>query len=380
MTRRTVVGCMTGTSCDGLDVAVVCLDGRGLEVRASLVRAHSVGLGEVGQRLRRFARGEPATALEIARMARDLGVVHVYAIAEALRGTRASFVALHGQTVLHAPPLTWQLIEPEVVSRGVGLPVVFGLRGADAAAGGQGAPITPIADWVMLRDGQETRAVVNLGGFCNATILPAGGDPAAVRGFDVCACNQVMDGAARALLGTPIDRDGVTAMAGEPDDALTDALAAHLAAQAAAARSMGSHDEPESGGAGWFDAWLARAREVPPAVALRSAALAVARTIAARVREEGPSRVILAGGGLRNAALRGHLDEHLGGCGTTDGSGVPAPMREAMGIAVLGALCADGVPITLPGVTGCGHPAPVAGRWTGLDQRLAGRFDGDHAP
>ena len=113
---------------------------------------------------------------------------------------RADLVVAHGQTVFHAPPASWQLLNAAPIARAVRAPVVFDLRQADLAAGGQGAPITPLADWIMLRahgPAAAGRAIVNLGGFCNVTILPSGAGPEGVRGMDVCPCNHLLDGVAR---------------------------------------------------------------------------------------------------------------------------------------------------------------------------------------
>src|SRR5690606_34298498 len=97
-------------------------------------------------------------------------------------------VAVHGQTVHHEPPVSWQLVNPWPIAQYADCPVVTDLRGADLAAGGQGAPITPIADWLLFRDrregagGRQTRVVVNLGGFCNITLLPGRSPPTGGQG------------------------------------------------------------------------------------------------------------------------------------------------------------------------------------------------------
>src|SRR6185436_14618647 len=141
---------------------------------------------------------------EIADAALALGELHARAVAKAAAGCRLDLIAAHGQTVFHAPPLSWQMLNPWPLVRDLQTSVVFDLRGADLAHGGQGAPITPLADWVLFRSNSRTRAVVNLGGFCNLTLLPPG-RPDMVRGFDVCACNQLLDHIARGILQRPFD-------------------------------------------------------------------------------------------------------------------------------------------------------------------------------
>ena len=365
---RLVVGCMTGTSLDGLDVAIVAIDGRGCDMAARFVRGVSVALGEVRAVLTRLADQQPLTALEIASAARAFSLLHASAIRELLAGERADLICVHGQTVCHAPPVSWQMFNPAVLAHEVGAPVVCDLRAADLAAGGQGAPITPLADLVLFGDA-SSRCVINLGGFCNVTLLPAvrpdQGRAAlrgAIRGFDVCACNHVLNSVARATLAREFDENGAAAMSGRVDTRALDDLHAVLSGQAAGGRSLGTGDEA--------GAWVTRHRSrVSAADLCATACQAIALCVAARVRPAGtlaadlPGSIVLAGGGARNLALRGAIART---CGRevidTSALGVPIEMREAACMAVLGALCADRVPITLGGITGASEEM-VAGVW-----------------
>jgi anhydro-N-acetylmuramic acid kinase len=360
MTTRLIAGCMTGTSLDGLDAALVEIEGRGLQMSARCVRGVSRPLGGLGGRLREMTRGEPISASAAAELARDLAGAHVEALRECLGGARPDLVCVHGQTVCHAPPISWQLLNPWPICRSLHVPVVFDLRGADLAEGGQGAPITPMADLVLFGDAERSRAVVNLGGFCNVTVLPATrgrtGDAAAeIEGRDVCACNHVLDGLARALLDLPFDESGRRARTGRVQEKLTTELAGLLIAQSSAGRSLGTGDE--------FAAWTEQARRKGSSEdVLRSACDGLGRVIASAVM--GADDVVLAGGGTRNAVLVRAISDHLGQAATTtDELGVPAEFREAACMAVLGALCQDRTPITLSRVTGVRAPAPPAGCW-----------------
>lgn len=360
---RVVVGCMTGTSIDALDVAVVRVRGRGLGMTVEFVRGHSAGLGAIGARLRAMADQEALTAGEIARVSREFALLHASAIRECLADQKAALVAVHGQTVFHAPPVSWQMFNGAVLAHELGVPVVFDLRGADLAAGGQGAPITPLADWVMFRS-SKARAIVNLGGFCNVTLLPASdGAPveaqaARIEGFDVCACNHVLDRIARETMGAAYDADGARAMAGTASAGAVGELQEALAAQSRGGRSLGTGDETWK----WVDRWRGK---VSASDLAASACAAMGATIAARLG--GAASVLVAGGGARNQALVKEIARSAGApVETTAAAGVPIEFREAAAMAVLGALCADGVPITLPRVTGVKGPAPVAGVWAGV--------------
>ncbi|HMN41659.1 MAG TPA: anhydro-N-acetylmuramic acid kinase [Phycisphaerales bacterium] len=371
-TARLVVGCMTGTSIDALDVAIVRLRGTGLGMAAEFVRGHSVELGALGPRLRALADQHATTAGEIAGLSREFALLHASAIRETLggppggpplRGGFPDLVCVHGQTIFHAPPVSWQMFNGAALAHELGTPVVFDLRAADLASGGQGAPITPLADWVFFRSSQP-RAIVNLGGFCNATLLPADdGSPAAaqidrIEGFDVCACNHVLDRIARETMGTPFDADGARAIAGTASAEAVGELRDALASQSRAGRSLGTGDETGR----WVDRWKAT---LPPNDLAASACAAIGSAIAARI--SGASGALIAGGGARNRALTNAIAATFRGpVESTAATGLPIEFREAAAMGVLGALCADGVPITLPRVTGVKPPAPVAGVWAGI--------------
>ncbi len=371
MPTRLIAGCMTGTSIDAVDCALVEITGAGLAMNAQLLGFTSRPLGDLAPATRMLADQRPMTAGQIAALERDLALLHVEALRELL-GTRAvDLIALHGQTVYHKPPVTWQLANPAVIAQALNTPVLSDLRSADVAAGGQGAPITPLADWILLRSPQEERVVCNLGGFCNLTFLPrddGAADPtstlAHIRGMDVCPCNHLLDRLAHALFQTPFDEDGRRAMTGTVHAAATSDLVARLLAlvgDGRERRSLGTGDELHA----WLSAWKSQVR---PEDLAASACSAIATMIAREQqgeRDAAPARpqLLLAGGGARNQALvRAIHAAWPGEVSTTDDAGLPAQAREAAAMAVLGALCQDRIPITLPQVTGVAS-APLAGAW-----------------
>ena len=360
MSVRPVVGCMSGTSLDGLDAALVDITARGLAMTARLRRHVSRPLGSLADGLRALAAQQPRSAGEIARLVQEFELLHLDAVRTVCADTHPGLVAVHGQTVFHAPPVSWQLLSVSRLARELGAPVVYNLRAADLATGGQGAPITPLADYIFFQSETEARAVLNLGGFCNFTLLPRGprgddaGALAAIGGGDICACNQLLDALARELLGTPFDADGARALCGASRPRAHAALAARLRDQAAGGRSLGTGDELGE----WIDAWRGQAT---PEDLLRTACNAIAAVACERI---GPvERLIVAGGGAHNGAMLAALRSRGVPVSLSDEFGVPIQAREAAAMAVLGALCQDGVPITLPQITGCAVPAPRAGCW-----------------
>lgn len=360
--RRLIAGCMTGTSIDSLDAALVQIEGAGLGMRARVLRGLSRPLGPLASRLRALADQHPMTAGEIASLSREFSLLHADAIRELAASDPLDLACIHGQTIFHAPPVSWQLLTPAPIARALNAPVVFDLRAADLAAGGQGAPITPLADWILFDTEFQTRTVVNLGGFCNITLLPGvpafagpGGPAFAVErisGRDVCACNQLLDAIARRRLNSPYDESGKTASAGTVRDGPFSAFRELLIEQSRTGRSLGTGDE--------LGTCIDRFAEIAATDLARSAAEAIASVIC----DHAMGTLILAGGGARNAALAAAIRalSHAP-VTTTDTFGIPIEFREAACFAILGALCQDRVPITLPQVTGVAHPAPISGAW-----------------
>ena len=372
-TTRLVVGTMTGTSIDAIDVALVRITGRGLRVHAELVRYSSYELGELRQILRATANQAPMSARRFAKTALKFGHLHGNVIESLLYDADAGppdFVCVHGQTVFHRPPYSLQLVNPAVIASRLNCPVVTDLRQADLAAGGQGAPITPLADWILFRSPDVPRAVINLGGFCNITLLPASDDESSIqkiRGFDVCACNQLLDAVSRATTGEPFDRDGQNATSGIADESLRTSLEQLLRWQRDKRGSLGTQDD--------IRPWVSQHADLCDGSTLAATAVqATAKVIAEALEHCNVKEVYLAGGGTHNLALVSELMSALDGTSVSplDKLGVPVGAREAVCMAVLGALCADGVPITLKQVTHAIENPGVAGTWTGLSSEAIG--------
>ncbi len=356
--KRLVAGCMTGTSIDALDVALIEITGSGLAMKATIRRYLSHPIGDaLSFSLRRFAQQRAISAGEIIQISHDLSSLHLTALKELIRDDVVDLIAIHGQTVFHAPPLSWQLLNPAIVAYGCEVPVIYNLRSADLAVGGQGAPITPIADYVLYRSSEENRCIVNLGGFCNVTVLPQSNKINQIRGGDVCVCNQLLDQIARKLLSKPFDNNGEVALTGSAIKAPLNQLKGILSNQNIDRRSLGTGDES-------FD-WLERYRNAYPANnLLRTACAAIAHTVWESVKQSKPHRLIIAGGGAFNMALMDELRAYSTDTSLelSDQYGIPINYREATAMSVLGALCQDRVPITLTQITGVSS-APISGCW-----------------
>lgn len=365
---RLIAGCMTGTSLDGLDASLVDVRGEGLDIRAKLIGTVSLELGELADDLAPMAEGRPHTPLDYMRAARQLGELHAIAVEQLCRkympkDGQLCLIAAHGQTIWHAPDVgvSWQLLDPQPIVSRLGVPVCFDLRQADLIAGGQGAPITPISDWVMFRHARRDRLIVNLGGISNATYLPAGGSPKQVQGADIGPCNLLIDGVVRRLFTDKrFDTDGMIAKDGQIDLEVFGLIERHPAIRGQAERSLGREDFSD----GWIGDLVDNLIDrLSPADIVASVVDSVARLIARSPLAKAHD-VVLAGGGARNPVLVERLRAFMPDRAVvlSDEAGVPVEARESAGFAVLGALSQDGVPISLPQITGAKNPG-VAGHW-----------------
>jgi len=361
---RWFVGCMTGTSLDGLDAALVRIVGEQRGMRAERVHHLSHPLpGPLVDAIMPLARGEAVTPLHVLRTARHLGVVHAEAVSRllaeaAVQREQIDSVVCHGQTVWHAPEdrLSWQLFDPWPIVRTLRLPVCYDLRQADLVAGGQGAPITPAADRVLFAAEDERVLIANLGGICNITVLTD-----ELIGEDICPCNLLMDGIVRKL-DPPrrYDEDGKLTETGRVDEALLAAMTRHPWFEQPRPRTAGR----EQFSAAWIDQLL-DGRSITTADACATAAAMIAGTIAEAAVSHAVDRIVLAGGGANNQGLAQRISETAprgAAVSTSEAFGVPIEAREAMAMAVLGAMSRDGLPITIPQITGASEPGR-AGVW-----------------
>ena len=363
-----IVGLMSGTSYDGVDVAAAefTADGDTLRLRPLGHRelAYPDDLrAEIGALL-----PPAATTIEaVCRLDNRLGEVFADAAALGveLAGGAADAVVSPGQTVFHwvedgRVRGTLQLGAPARVAARVGVPVLHDLRSADVAAGGQGAPLVPAFDALLLDPEAGARAALNLGGIANLTVVAPG---APVLGYDVGPANALLDAAARRFLDRPCDVDGARAAAGRVHEALLSRLLAEPYYAAPPPKSTGK----ELFHGGYLDTALAALGEpVGADDVLATLTELTARTVADACDRHRVTEVVAAGGGVRNPTLRARLAALGAGrwrLRTTDELGVPAQAKEAYAFALLGWLSWHGLPGAVPSVTGASRAA-VLGSWT----------------
>ena len=344
---RTVVGTMTGTSMDGVDAVAVQIDGFGESMSASFINMESCDLGNARTVLQQLATSGGSQA-ELDNAELLVGDITAKAITK-LNLDAIDLIALHGQTVFHKPPKSVQLINTDPIAARYPCTILTDPRQADLQLGGQGAPITPLADWIMFRSTEISTAIVNLGGFCNVTLLPANCNINQIQGFDVCCCNLLLNAIAKERIGTEFDLNGDSAMRGKSDEKICTMLFEYLSEQSHEQRSLGTDDDIG-------DYALQIGKHLATEDLLASATKAIGACIYGSMSAQ---RILLAGGGVHNKALV----EATVNNGTTELLGVPTQAREAMAMAILGALAQDGVSITLPQITGRKETTELVG-WT----------------
>ena len=363
MRGRVGVGLMSGTSMDGVDAAVCLVSGSGPRARLRVLRfAHRAYPRALRARLRALAEGA-ATTREVCRLDFEVGEAFAAAAAAALRaaGVRAAFAGSHGQTVWHEPrrpgrgATTLQIGEAAVIAERLGCPVVSDFRPRDCAAGGEGAPLVPYADWALFRRPGRVRALQNLGGIGNVTVVTPALE--GVFAFDTGPANLPIDEAVRAATGgrEAMDRGGRRAARGRVDAPLLESLLRHPFLRRKPPRSTGR----EEFGARFVAEARRRRPRLPPddlvATLTRFSAEATAdawrRFVLPRAR---PDEALLSGGGARNPVLARFLAEALAPIPVRalDDAGFPGAAREAAAFALLASETLAGVPSNVPAATG----------------------------
>jgi anhydro-N-acetylmuramic acid kinase len=375
LAAMTVAGVMSGTSADGIDVSLVRIEpARGGRPKLTLL-AHDGFPYPAALRkavLAAMNAGRTSTA-ELARLNWRLGIEYARAVRSTTEKHKAAveLVGCHGQTLYHqAGPAeyagqklacTWQAGEAAVIAQELGVPVASNFRPADMVAGGQGAPLVPLLDYVLFANPKRGRVLQNIGGIANLTAIPAGAEAANVVAFDTGPGNMVMDALAAKLFAKKFDRNGAIAARGQ---VLADVVEAELSApyfKLKPPRTTGR----EQFGVPYAERLLTACRKLSrrPEDALATATALTAESIVRSYAEfvHAPIRAkpvdyIVSGGGARNATLMAMLSSRLTplGCdlATMENFGMPAEAKEAAAFALLAWMTWHRLPGNVPAATG----------------------------
>jgi len=388
-----VAGVMSGTSADGIDVALVEIaGGRGAGAHTIRLLGHAnyPYSSTVRRSVLAAMNATSAAVADLARLNARLGELYADAVLTTQRRFRVKpqLIGCHGQTLYHQGNLqsflgrkistTWQIGEGAVLAARVGVPVVSDFRPADIAAGGKGAPLVPYLDYLWFRDARVGRIVQNIGGIANLTAIRAGARAEDVVAFDTGPGNMVIDAVMQELYGRAFDRDGKIAASGKVMERVVTKILGARFFRSKPPKTAGREEFGRE-----FVAELLRmcggARKediVATATALtaRSIVAAVSKFIAPKDPTSGKTgqkwgthggsafhEIILSGGGARNATLVGLIAERLAPLGIvvrfSDEFGLPSEAKEAVAFAVLAYETWNRRPSNVASATGAGRPA-----------------------
>lgn len=373
-----VAGMMSGTSADGIDVALVRITPATGHPRIKLLAHHAVSYPTALRRAVIASMNASATSTaELARLNWRLGIAYAEALRSAIdkSGIRPQLVGCHGQTVYHQgkPALyagrriacTWQLGEPALIAAAANIPVISNFRPADMAAGGQGAPLVPLLDAVLFAHPKRGRVLQNIGGIGNLTAMPAGAKPDEFFAFDTGPGNMVIDLLMERLYRKNFDRDGRVGRSGKVLDSVIAAELRKPYYKQAPPKSSGR----EEYGAEFAENLLRACRKisskpedaVATATALTAESIALAYSRFVQKKMAGPVDFIASGGGTRNRTLMEMLGQKLTplGCkvSTIDEQGLPSQAKEAVAFALLAWQTWHHLPGNVPSATGAARPA-----------------------
>jgi anhydro-N-acetylmuramic acid kinase len=376
-----VIGLMSGTSADGIDIAVARISGAPPNLRAKIEHAASIPFrNEIRRTILRIANGAASSTAEISELNFTLGELFGDAVIEACRRFRVSLssVALigsHGQTIFHQgspsrvrgsrhPASTLQIGEPAIIAARTGITTIGDFRPADMAVGGQGAPLVPFVDYLLYRDAKIGRVALNIGGISNVTVIPAGAKPENVFAFDTGPGNMVIDALMQHFSGgkSRFDRNAEFAATGTVWPELLDALLTDHYFRLRPPKSAGREQFGEAYVKKLL-AWAQKHRASPADLVHTATAFTALTIIDAWHRYITPrakiNQLIVAGGGAHNPLIMARLAAALHGVQVTTSAalGVPEDGKEAFAFAILAYETFHGRAANLPPATGANRRA-----------------------
>jgi anhydro-N-acetylmuramic acid kinase len=384
-----VAGVMSGTSADGVDVAICRVSPAEGGARVKVLGHRATRYpAKLRKAVLAAMNAKSTSTAELSRLNWRLGEVYAGAVDAAAReiGVKPQLIACHGQTIYHqgvaskylGSPVrcTWQTGEATVIGERMRVAVISDFRSSDMAAGGQGAPLVPMFDYCVFRDKKRSRVLLNLGGIANVTVLPAACRAEDVLAFDTGPANMVIDACMERLFGRGFDRNGATAARGRVlEKVITKVMRARYFS-APPPKSCGREEYGEAFVAQFIavcEREGARREDViatATALTARTIADAYVRFCRPRFKRLAPSakvELIAAGGGVRNATLMRMLSEQLKSAEvrvrSIEETGLDASAKEAAAFALLGWLTWHRLPGNLPSATGA-RRAAVLGKVT----------------
>ena len=343
------IGLMSGTSCDGIDAALIETDGETvLRTGPGLTRPYDRAFAA---QLTGLMAGEgDAVAIEAELTRRHAEIVAALLEIAGLRARDVAIVGFHGQTIRHEPHRrrSWQIGDGKLLAALIGIDVINDFRTADVAAGGQGAPFAPLFHAALAGDLERPLAVLNLGGVGNVTWI---GPDDSLLAFDTGPGNALIDDWCRARIGESCDREGLLAAAGRIDEAALARLMDHPFFAVSAPKSLDRND---------FSANPVAALSAEDGAATLTEFTAAAIEASVALMPAVPKRWLVTGGGRRNPAIMAALSRRLVvRVEAVEAVGWDGDLIEAQAFGYLAVRSLRGLPLSMPGTTGV--PAPMPG-------------------
>lgn len=366
-----LVGLMSGTSADGIDAALCEIKGAPPQLEARIIAGATLPYPD-NLRERVLAAFNGGTSAEICQLNVAVGAAFAAAAKhiQGVAGIRADLIGSHGQTLWHQVEAdgqvsaTLQIGEAAVIAEQTGLTTISNFRPRDIAAGGQGAPLTSYADWLLLRHPHKWRAVQNIGGIGNVSFLPPLDDPhSPALAFDTGPGNALIDSAVHLLTQGALayDVDGQLAAQGRIDETWLHELLQHPYFQQAPPKTTGRELFGTPLAASLIQAGLERGLNTPGILATLTALTAFSIAEAyQRFAPQPVQEVVLGGGGSHNQTLRRYLQAGLGEqvvVMSHEALGLDSDFKEALVFALLAYESWHARPGTLPALTGARHPS-----------------------
>ncbi len=370
-----VAGVMSGTSCDGINVAVANISVQRGQLKLELIGHLEIPYPKlVHGAVLAAMNADHARVSDLARLNFLLAELYADAIIATQRRLRVriQLIGCHGQTLYHQGEAanflgrriatTWQVGDGSVVAARLGVPVVSDFRPADMAVGGKGAPLVPFLDYWLFRDRRIGRIVQNIGGIANLTAIPAGGSPNDVIAFDTGPGNMVIDALTERLFHKPFDGDGIIAASGTVLDHIISDVMRSPYFRSKPPKTAGR----EEFGREFVQLFLRKCGKADKRNVIATATALTAYSIADAVRrfvlKDGPYKeFIVSGGGTNNPTLLAMLANLLSPLGLqvrlSDEFGIPSEAKEAVAFAVLAYQTWNRKPSNIPAATGAKRPA-----------------------
>ncbi|MCL5037208.1 MAG: anhydro-N-acetylmuramic acid kinase [Chloroflexi bacterium] len=393
--ERIVVGLMSGTSCDGVDAAVVRISGSGRDTELEVIHGSTFPYpADIRNYMLSLVSGDSCSLSAMSSLNFLLGEIFGASALKVIEESGVNLkdvdlIASHGHTLWHSPekmfgtyPSTWQTGESAIIAERTGIMTVSDFRTADVAAGGQGAPLVPYVDYLLFADDSENRVAVNIGGIANITVLPAGAGKESVTAFDTGPGNMLIDYFAKVISNGEFDYDpdGKFASSGNVNEELLARFLTHPYFEKKPPKSTGREEfgerffkilegsgfkVPEMSAApgGKYDhggyGRVRSYRDISLKDMIATVTALTVETLSSSIKQYFiPDLLIASGGGIHNKTLMRFIRERLPGVKIVDTThfGIHPDLKEAAAFAVLGNETIMGKPGNLPSATGASRP------------------------